>query len=294
MSSSEEAQGDHPALERRGLVGRQVRARPRDHLAEHDGPRRRRPGRRHGPGRADRPHQDVAHRLPGRPHGDRRPDRRGRHRRDPQHLVRDADGRVLRHPAERQVGRRHLGRDRPRQGRPRHRGLGRAGHGRDDAGARRVCPSSAPARSRPAATRPGDPQPRAASGSGSSDENRAILGRFVEALANADADGGRRVVDTGAFVDHSPGWGTRTSTPCSPCSGRCARDAGPPLRGSTRRTWSARETHGAGHSIVRGTHTGGPLFGAAPSGNELVWTHSDFVRLRTGRSSSGGRLPATC
>ena len=105
---------DHPALERGGLVGRQVRARPRDHLAEHDRARRRRPGRRHGPGRADRPDQDLAHRVPGRPHGDRRPDRRGRHGRDPQHLVRDAGGRVLRHPAERQVGRRHLGRHRPR------------------------------------------------------------------------------------------------------------------------------------------------------------------------------------
>ena len=39
----------------------------------------------------------------------------------------------------------------------------------------------------------------------------------------------------------------------------------------------------AGHSIVRGTHTGARLYGAEPSGTELVWTHSDFVRISGGR-----------
>ena len=34
---------------------------------------------------------------------------------------------------------------------------------------------------------------------------------------------------------------------------------------------------------MRGTHTGEALFGAEPSGNELVWTHSDFVRLAGGK-----------
>jgi predicted ester cyclase len=39
----------------------------------------------------------------------------------------------------------------------------------------------------------------------------------------------------------------------------------------------------AAHSIVRGTHTGEALFGVEPSGRELVWTHSDFVRIANGR-----------
>ena len=39
----------------------------------------------------------------------------------------------------------------------------------------------------------------------------------------------------------------------------------------------------AAHSVVRGTHTGEALFGAEPSGNEVVWTHSDFVRLAGNR-----------
>jgi predicted ester cyclase len=39
----------------------------------------------------------------------------------------------------------------------------------------------------------------------------------------------------------------------------------------------------AAHSVVRGTHTGEALFGAEPSGNEIVWTHSDFLRLSGGK-----------
>ncbi len=39
----------------------------------------------------------------------------------------------------------------------------------------------------------------------------------------------------------------------------------------------------AAHSVVRGTHTGAPLFGVEPSGNQVVWTHTDFVRTGDGR-----------
>jgi predicted ester cyclase len=35
----------------------------------------------------------------------------------------------------------------------------------------------------------------------------------------------------------------------------------------------------AGHSLVRGTHTGEALYGVEPSGKEIVWTHTDFVRF---------------
>jgi predicted ester cyclase len=37
------------------------------------------------------------------------------------------------------------------------------------------------------------------------------------------------------------------------------------------------------HSIVRGTHTGDPLLGAEPTGDEVVWTHTDFVRVEDGK-----------
>src|SRR5262245_37554002 len=52
------------------------------------------------------------------------------------------------------------------------------------------------------------PTASAAGAGGSSGENRAILTRFVEAMANADADAAAEVVDGSAFRDHSPGWGT--------------------------------------------------------------------------------------
>ena len=45
----------------------------------------------------------------------------------------------------------------------------------------------------------------------------------------------------------------------------------------------SEENQVAGHSVVRGTHTGEPLYGAEPSGKELVWTHSDFLRLADGK-----------
>jgi predicted ester cyclase len=39
----------------------------------------------------------------------------------------------------------------------------------------------------------------------------------------------------------------------------------------------------AAHSVVRGTHSGNALYGVEPSGKELVWTHSDFVRIAGGK-----------
>ena len=39
----------------------------------------------------------------------------------------------------------------------------------------------------------------------------------------------------------------------------------------------------AAHSIVTGTHTGGELFGVAPTGKQIKWTHSDFVRIVEGK-----------
>ena len=106
-----------------------------------------------------------------------------------------------------------------------------------------------------------------------------ILRSFVEALANADADAAGALVDADAFVDHSPGWGTRSFASVLE-SQAALRRAMPDLSyevDSSNMVCEGDEV--AAHSVVRGTHTGEPLFGAEPSGNEVVWTHSDFVRL---------------
>jgi predicted ester cyclase len=120
-------------------------------------------------------------------------------------------------------------------------------------------------------------------GTGSPDENRAILRRFVETLANADADAAGAMVDAGAFVDHSPGWGTSDFASVIDVQ-RTLRAAMPDVSyevDSSNMVCEGNQV--AAHSVVRGTHTGAALFGAEPSGKEVVWTHSDFVRLNGGK-----------
>jgi predicted ester cyclase len=118
---------------------------------------------------------------------------------------------------------------------------------------------------------------------GSSEENRAVLTRFVEAMASADADAAAAVVDADAFVDHGPGWGTSDLASVLDVQ-RTLRAAMPDLRYELDSSNMVSEGNDvAGHSVVRGTHTGEPLYGAEPSGNEVVWTHSDYVRIAGGR-----------
>jgi predicted ester cyclase len=126
--------------------------------------------------------------------------------------------------------------------------------------------------------------PTANNGAGGSPaENRAILARLVDALAGADADAAAVVVDEEAFVDHSPGWGTSDLASVLEVQ-RTLRAAMPDLRYELDESNMVGEgDEVAGHSVVRGTHTGGPLYGAEPSGNEIVWTHSDYVRIAGGR-----------
>jgi len=132
----------------------------------------------------------------------------------------------------------------------------------------------------------GDPTwgPTASSaGEGSSEPNRRILGSFVEAMANADADAVGALVDASSFVDHSPGWNTSSLDSVLDVQ-RTLREAMPDISYELDTTCMVSEgDQVAGHSIVRGTHTGAPLYGAEPSGSELVWTHSDFVRIADGK-----------
>ena len=118
---------------------------------------------------------------------------------------------------------------------------------------------------------------------GSPEENRGILRRFVEALANADADAAGELADAGVFFDHSPGWGTSNLASVLETQATL-RAAMPDLRYEVDASNMVCEGNQvAAHSVVRGTHTGDPLYGAEASGNEVVWTHSDFVRLDGGK-----------
>jgi len=123
-----------------------------------------------------------------------------------------------------------------------------------------------------------------ASGSAPSpDESKELLVRFVDALASTDESALGELVDAGSFADHNPGYGA-TDLAGAIASQATLRRALPDLSYEVDRTNMVCEgDQVAGHSLVRGTHTGEPLFGAEPSGNELVWTHSDFVRIADGR-----------
>ena len=112
--------------------------------------------------------------------------------------------------------------------------------------------------------------------------NKEILFRLVEALGAGD-DAGARALVADSFADHSPSWGTDTLDSVLASYGALRR-AMPDLRFEIDRDNSVAEgDQVAAHSIVRGTHTGDALFGAEPSGNEIVWTHTDFVRIAGGK-----------
>jgi steroid delta-isomerase-like uncharacterized protein len=118
---------------------------------------------------------------------------------------------------------------------------------------------------------------------GAPDPNKKLLLALIEALGNADANAARGLVDAGGFADHSPGWGT-TDFDSMLASYGALREAMPDLRFEVDEPNMVSEgDQVAAHSVTRGTHTGAPLFGAEPSGKELVWTHTDFVRIAGGK-----------
>jgi predicted ester cyclase len=128
----------------------------------------------------------------------------------------------------------------------------------------------------------GDTRSKADGAGGDPQANKEILFRLVEALGSGDDEGARALV-ADSFDDHSPSWGTDTLDSVLASYG-ALRGAMPDLRFEIDRDNSVAEgDQVAAHSIVRGTHTGDALFGAEPSGNEIVWTHTDFVRIADGK-----------
>lgn len=129
----------------------------------------------------------------------------------------------------------------------------------------------------------GDTGAPADGAAGSSQENKDLLLRLIAALVDGDHDAAGGLVDSVAFVDHSPSWGTGSLDSVLELYD-ALRAAMPDLRFEVdRQNMVSEGNRVAAHSIVRGTHTGAPLFGAEPSDNEVVWTHTDFVRIADGR-----------
>jgi predicted ester cyclase len=126
------------------------------------------------------------------------------------------------------------------------------------------------------------PTANSGDGSGSPDENKEVLVGLIAALAAADEAAARGLVDA-SFVDHSPGWNT-SDLDSVLAAHATLRAALPDVAFEIDRSNMVCEgDQVAAHSLVRGTHTGEALLGVEPSGKELVWTHSDFVRIAGGK-----------
>ena len=114
------------------------------------------------------------------------------------------------------------------------------------------------------------------------EENKQILLRFIDAISRGDRRALEQVVNAFCYVEHNPVWGAENlavaSCVCPSCERPCL---------TCISTWKnimvAEGDQVVAHSIVTGTHTGAELFGVAPSGKQLKWTHSDFVRLVDGK-----------
>jgi predicted ester cyclase len=118
-------------------------------------------------------------------------------------------------------------------------------------------------------------------GAASSAASKALLVELVGALSTGD-DGVYDLVAEG-FADHSPGWNT-SSFDSVVDSYAALRRALPDLVFEIDRENMVGEGNQAvAHSVVRGTHTGDALLGIEASGNEVVWTHTDFVRVEDGK-----------
>ncbi len=117
------------------------------------------------------------------------------------------------------------------------------------------------------------------SGRGADGDTKAVAVRFVEAVAAGEAIDALVTPD---FVDHNPVWGT-TDAKSVATNSAMLRAAMPDLRVEIEKdNLVAEGDQVLVHSIYRGTHSG-DLLGTAGSGKELVWTHTDFVRIADGR-----------
>ena len=114
------------------------------------------------------------------------------------------------------------------------------------------------------------------------EEQKALVVEFVLALGSGDGTAVERLVDP-SFVDHNPVWGT-TDLAGVLASYALLRDAMPDLRFEVEEELVLSDgDQAAAHSLVTGTHTGADLFGAAPKGEAVTWTHTDVVRVSGGR-----------
>jgi predicted ester cyclase len=117
----------------------------------------------------------------------------------------------------------------------------------------------------------------------SPEENKKILLRFIDAISRGDRLTVEETVNVSRYLEHNPVWGADNLSSGVDVYSQL-RQALTDLHFEVEEAIMVAEgSQVAAHSIVTGTHTGSELFGVAPSGKQLKWTHSDFVRLVDGK-----------
>ena len=117
---------------------------------------------------------------------------------------------------------------------------------------------------------------------GNAEENKRVMLRFVEAVNAGDRATAMQVIDGNNYVEHNPVWGANDIA-TSVDVYRQLRDAMPDLNFESDGIVIGEGDMVAIHGICRGTHSGAELFGVAPSGKQLTWTHSDVGRVAGGK-----------
>jgi predicted ester cyclase len=112
----------------------------------------------------------------------------------------------------------------------------------------------------------------------SPDQLRALAVRFVEALGQPDEAALADLVDQGGFVDHNPVWGTEDWA--GVIAGAHALRAGFPDLVVTldRANVVVEGNQVVAHSLLTGIH-GGEFLGVAPTGKNVTWSHTDYLRF---------------
>ncbi|MFQ5794615.1 MAG: ester cyclase [Candidatus Bipolaricaulia bacterium] len=117
----------------------------------------------------------------------------------------------------------------------------------------------------------------------STEENKAVMLRFIEAVNDWNPDKLRGIVDVDNYIENNPAWGA-INFEAAVQTYEMIRAAMPDVRFDPDTDIMVAEGDKvAARGTVSGTHTGGELFGVPLSGKKLTWTGIDVVRIADGK-----------
>lgn len=123
----------------------------------------------------------------------------------------------------------------------------------------------------------------AGAGTASREDNKAVMLRLIDAANQGGGDALLAIIDPTNYVEHNPVWGA-TDFESGARVFATLREAMPDLQVSIDQGIVIAEGDlVAVHALVQGTHTGAEIYGVAPSGKQVTFTHSDVARIAGGK-----------